>query len=117
MRKKILVSIVVILLFSVGNQINAQQIENTSTNIISEKDKIWFENNPDSLPIWLTSEELLKIDEIGKGKKIFEKAEIAQPQEVELDISEIQKLGYEPKFTIEQGVKKTIDWYKEKIVF
>ena len=49
----------------------------------------------------------------GKGKKKFYPIEISQPQEVELDISEIQKLGYEPKVGIEEGIKKTFEWYKE----
>lgn len=49
----------------------------------------------------------------GKGSWKFDEIEIAQPQEVELDISEIRKLGYEPKVGIEEGVKKTFEWYKE----
>lgn len=49
----------------------------------------------------------------GNGKKSFYPKEVAQPQEVELDISELKKLGYSPKIGIEQGVKKTFDWYKE----
>jgi UDP-glucose 4-epimerase len=49
----------------------------------------------------------------GKGTKKFYPAEIAQPQEVQLDISAIKKIGYEPKVGIEEGVKRTFDWYKE----
>jgi len=51
----------------------------------------------------------------GKGKKSFCQSEIAQPQEVELDISEIKKIGYSPKISIEEGVKKTFNWYKENL--
>jgi len=38
-------------------------------------------------------------------------AEIAQPQKVKLDISEISKLGYRPQVPLLEGVKKTIEWY------
>lgn len=47
-----------------------------------------------------------------KGHKTFHKAEIAQPQEVILDIAPIKALGYAPRVSIEEGVKKTFDWYK-----
>jgi len=56
----------------------------------------------------------LIIKNIGKGRKVFERAEIAQPQNVELDISEMQKLGYNPKVSIEEGIAKTIDWFKRE---
>ena len=48
-----------------------------------------------------------------KGEKKFYPVEIAQPQEVELDISAIKEIGYEPKVDIYEGVKKTFDWYKD----
>lgn len=54
----------------------------------------------------------LIINHAGKGYKTFHKAEIAQPQEVELDIAPIKALGYAPRVSIEEGVKKTFDWYK-----
>jgi len=49
----------------------------------------------------------------GNGVKKFYPPEIAQPQEVELDITKIKKLGYVPKVFIEEGIKKTFKWYKE----
>ena len=39
-------------------------------------------------------------------------AEVAQPQIVNLDISEIKKIGYKPRMSLEQGVTKCIKWYK-----
>lgn len=30
-----------------------------------------------------------------------------------LDISKIEKLGWKPKINFEDGIKKTISWYKE----
>lgn len=49
----------------------------------------------------------------GKGKKMFYSPEIAQPQNVEIDISAIKKLGYSPKVSVEEGVKKTFNWYRD----
>jgi UDP-glucose 4-epimerase len=51
----------------------------------------------------------------GKGKKNFYSPEVAQPQEVLLDISKIKELGYNPKVNIEDGVRKTFEWYKENL--
>ena len=66
-KKLILISFLISFIFIGSNFVNAQQIANKSVNSLSEKDRIWFENNPDSLPIWLTKEELKILDEIGKG--------------------------------------------------
>jgi len=49
----------------------------------------------------------------GNGQKNFYVSEIAQPQEVELDISKIKQLGYVPKVSIEEGTKRTFEWYRE----
>ncbi len=49
----------------------------------------------------------------GKGKKVFLPPETAQPQHVELDISKIKSLGYEPKVSVEEGIKRTFEWYKD----
>jgi agmatine/peptidylarginine deiminase len=46
--------------------VSAQQV-NFNFNNLLERDEIWFKNNPDSLPIWLTQEELLNLDKIGKN--------------------------------------------------
>lgn len=51
----------------------------------------------------------------GSGKVNFYSSEIAQPQEVELDISEIKFLGYSPQVDIFEGIKKTYNWYKENL--
>jgi nucleoside-diphosphate-sugar epimerase len=54
----------------------------------------------------------LIINLAGKGYKTFQKAEIAQPQEVELDIAPMKALGYFPRVSIEEGIKRTFNWYK-----
>lgn len=54
------------------------------------------------------------IGEIGKGRKIFCHPEIAQPQHVEIDISKMRNLGYSPKVSVEEGIKKTIEWFREE---
>jgi len=50
-----------------------------------------------------------------KGEKKFCPVEIAQPQNVRIDISAIKEIGYNPKIEIEEGVKKTFNWYKENL--
>jgi nucleoside-diphosphate-sugar epimerase len=57
----------------------------------------------------------LIINLAGSGNKGFYPEEKAQPQNVELDISAIKKLGFEPKIGIEEGLKRTFDWYKNNI--
>ncbi len=57
----------------------------------------------------------LIIKEIGNGSKIFMEKETAQPQQVEIDIKEMQNLGFKPKISIEEGIKKTVEWYKKNV--
>jgi UDP-glucose 4-epimerase len=42
----------------------------------------------------------------------FHLPELAQPQEVEIDITEITKLGYKAKVGILTGLQKTLDFYR-----
>ncbi len=49
-----------------------------------------------------------------KGEIVFEDKEIEQPQKVRLDISKIKELGYTPKVNLEEGIRKTIKFYKKK---
>ncbi len=49
----------------------------------------------------------------GSGFKRFYDKEIAQPQNVSIDISPIRELGYSPKISIEVGIEKTFKWYKD----
>jgi nucleoside-diphosphate-sugar epimerase len=51
----------------------------------------------------------------GRGKKKFLPKEIAQPQRIQLNISKIKALGYKAKVGIEEGMKRTFDWYKENL--
>lgn len=54
------------------------------------------------------------IKETGSKSKIkIYDSEIAQPQQVSVDTCEIKKIGYTPKIKLEDGVKKTISWYKD----
>ena len=45
------------------------------------------------------------------SKIIVKDSEIAQPQQVKLDISQRKKFGYSPKIDVEEGVKFCIDFY------
>lgn len=47
-----------------------------------------------------------------KSKIKFFPPEIAQPQEVKVDISEIEKIGYKPKVNIWEGINKMIAFYR-----
>ena len=56
------------------------------------------------------------INETGSNSKIsILDKEIAQPQKVNLDISEIKKLGYSPKISLWEGVRRNIDFLKNII--
>ena len=46
---------------------------------------------------------------------VIRDAEIAQPQKVNLDISKIKHLGYVPKISLEEGVKRNIEFCKTLI--
>jgi len=67
MKKLVTFSLLVSFLFIGSVFANAYNITDEPIDELSERDKIWFENDPDSLPIWLTQEELQRLDEIGKG--------------------------------------------------
>lgn len=47
-----------------------------------------------------------------KSKIIIKPPEVTQPQEVSVDISKIKTLGYKPKVDIDDGIKRTVDFYK-----
>jgi len=48
-----------------------------------------------------------------KSKIIITNQEIAQPQEVKLDITKLKNIGYKPKVSLENGVEKCINFYKK----
>ncbi len=53
------------------------------------------------------------ITQVGSVDKIeYLNPETAQPQEVKVDISEMKKIGYNPKINIVDGVKKMVKFYK-----
>ncbi|MCW8966644.1 MAG: NAD-dependent epimerase/dehydratase family protein [Candidatus Pacearchaeota archaeon] len=51
----------------------------------------------------------------GKGSWRFDEIEIAQPQEVQLDISAMREIGYNPKIDVFEGIRRTFEWYKENL--
>lgn len=51
-----------------------------------------------------------------KSKIVFLPSEKAQPQNVELDIRAMKEIGYSPKISIEDGLRRTMDWYHENII-
>lgn len=58
------------------------------------------------------------IIELTKSKspiKIYPE-EITQPQQVKTDLSEIKKIGYVPKVSLKEGIKKTVGFYKNYLI-
>ncbi|HIG95203.1 MAG TPA: NAD(P)-dependent oxidoreductase [Nanoarchaeota archaeon] len=62
--------------------------------------------------IYSLAEQIIRKTE-SKSKIIVKQPEIAQPQEVSVDISAIEKLGFIPKISLEEGVDRTLDFYKK----
>lgn len=59
--------------------------------------------------------ELIKRETESKSQIVYKEAETAQPQHIELDITEMKKIGYKPKVSIEEGIKRTVQGYLENI--
>lgn len=57
----------------------------------------------------LANEIIVKVT--SNSKVIIMDEEIAQPQKVKIDITEIKKIGYSPKVNIHTGIDKMIEWY------
>jgi len=55
----------------------------------------------------------LIIKEAGGGYVNFYEPEVAQPQRVRVNTFKMRMLGYNPKVSIEEGVKRMINYYRE----
>ena len=57
----------------------------------------------------------MKIIEItgSNSSVLFDKPRPGDIRHSLADISEIRKLGFEPKFSLEEGLKKTVEWYQD----
>ncbi|MCK4357961.1 MAG: agmatine deiminase family protein [Candidatus Cloacimonetes bacterium] len=66
MRKLLSFFVLILIISPILNA--SENIKNTKTKILTpkEKEEKWFSENPESLPHWMTEEEKLRIDEIGK---------------------------------------------------
>jgi len=61
----------------------------------------------------LTDVSMLIADRVeGEFCVLMKEPELAQPQQVKVDISKIKKFGYEPKIKIEEGIDRLIEFYK-----
>lgn len=49
------------------------------------------------------------------SKIIIKSPEIAQPQKVSCDLSQIKKVGYIPKVSLSQGIDRCIEFYKNQV--
>jgi len=63
----------------------------------------------------LTDVALLLSDILERTVRIdYLEPEIAQPQDVKIDISKVKEFGYEPKIKLEEGLDRLINFYKTK---
>ncbi|MEK6958757.1 MAG: dTDP-glucose 4,6-dehydratase [archaeon] len=65
----------------------------------------------------LTNLEMTKrvLKEFGKGEEMIQRVEDRKGHDFRysLDGSKLRELGWKPKYCFEEGLKKTIDWYKQ----
>ncbi len=80
--------------------------------VIDEKNKEYNISAGKSIKVSYIADLIINL--AGKGSKKFYPSEVAQPQEINLDIYELKKSGFEPKTSIEEGIKRTFNWYKER---
>jgi len=59
---------------------------------------------------------MIKDETNSKSRIVYKEPEIAQPQNVSVDISGIKEFGFKPKIKIEEGVKKLIKFYRGEVV-
>lgn len=53
--------------------------------------------------------------EVGRYLEIeYNSPEIAQPQQVKININKIKKLGYKPKIKLEEGIKRLVNFYRNE---
>ena len=52
---------------------------------------------------------------MGKGEKIFDESKPDGTPRKLLDTSKIRRLGWSPKISLEEGIQRTYDWYKEQV--
>jgi len=56
------------------------------------------------------------IEKTGSSSRIVVKdAETAQPQKINVDISAIKELGYSPKVSLEEGLDRCVEFYRDEI--
>jgi len=66
MNRKFLITLLIII-FLISGTINVSSFKTNnslSNDSLTERYEKWIKSNPDSLPIWLTPEELTRLDEI-----------------------------------------------------
>jgi nucleoside-diphosphate-sugar epimerase len=57
---------------------------------------------------------MIKEEAKSNSRIVYKKPEIAQPQQVRVDISRMKALGYKPKVNIKEGVKRLVRFYENE---
>jgi len=81
--------------------------------VMNEKNAEFDISSGESTKLSQVADQIIRL--AGKGTKKFCSPEIAQPQEIDLDTNAIKKMGFEPKISIEEGIKRTFEWYKKRM--
>jgi UDP-glucuronate decarboxylase len=72
--------------------------------------------NPDEFTVKELAEKVLQMIPESKSKIIFQELPQDDPKQRKPDIALAkEKLGWEPRMKLEEGLEKTIDWYKKNV--
>ncbi len=88
------------------------QVEGLFNLLISDEDEPVNIGNPEEISVQAIAEEIVKLTG-SKSEIVYEELPINDPKIRQPDISKAKKkLGWEPKISREEGLQKTIDYFK-----
>jgi len=88
------------------------QVEGLFKLLISDEDEPVNIGNPEEISVQAIAEEIVKLTG-SKSKIVYEELPINDPKVRQPDISKAKgKLGWEPKVSRQEGLEKTIDYFK-----
>ena len=91
------------------------QVDGLYKLLMSEEDEPVNIGNPEEIPLIEIAKEIIELTS-SKSKIIFEELPVNDPKVRQPDITKARtKLGWEPKVSRQEGLKKTIQYFKELI--